>query len=144
MASELHGPCEAGANTNTLKTDFLKFCLLASRAGAIPEGWSWAGFLKRAASLVATAMPQPEALGKWGEAGIAGSMGLRPTASLIYGHSVAETTSKASVGAGKDAEEASKGTDSDRILDEVGGRGLWEQFVIDLHLTIHKSKQAGI
>jgi hypothetical protein len=55
----LHGAYNPEASTATIAEDFLSFCLLAVRSGAVPKRWDWAAFLKVAATY-AGCVPQPK------------------------------------------------------------------------------------
>ena len=61
-----HGPSDPGATSNTVKTDYLKFCLAAKRNGAVPTGWGWGMFLKATAPLVWQPMTEADATTRWG------------------------------------------------------------------------------
>ena len=61
-----HGPSDPASDSNTIKTDFLQFCLAVKRTGAVPAGWSWSTFLKTTATLVWQPATEADAKTRWG------------------------------------------------------------------------------
>lgn len=131
----LHGPYNPEATPESIKTDFMTFCLLAKRRGALPEGWDWAAFLKVAAKFVVFAFEKSDAQERWGSENVFSAMmggrSLRFTAEKIYGSNIQEG------GDSPEAEQAGEDAESERksILNEIGGSEVWSQFLIDLAQT---------
>lgn len=84
----LHGAYNPEASTATIAEDFLSFCLLAVRSGAVPKRWDWAAFLKVAATYAGFAFEKSDAQERWGSENVfEGAMGgrsLRYTGTQIY------------------------------------------------------------
>jgi hypothetical protein len=49
---QLHGPYNPEGDAADIAEDFLTFCLLAVRKGALPKRWDWAAFLQVAKRFV--------------------------------------------------------------------------------------------
>jgi hypothetical protein len=88
----LHGPYDPDATGASIAADFLVFCLLAHRRGAVPPAWPWADFLKVAAKFARFAFEKSDAQERWGSENVfsaaMGGRSLRYTGELIYGSSM--------------------------------------------------------
>lgn len=87
----MRGLYSADATRYTVLKDFLAFCKLAAKKGAIPEPktWDWKAFLLKAAELLTFAFEKEDAHQKWGSENVfsaaLGGRSLRYTAIQIYG-----------------------------------------------------------
>lgn len=72
--------------------DFLVFCRLAARRGALPAGWSWPGLLETAATLLPYAFEKSDAQEKYGGENVfsvvMGGRSLRHMGEVIYGSGI--------------------------------------------------------
>jgi len=128
----LHGPYDAHADPESLTTDFIVFCLLAKRGKVLPADWSWSQFLAKASHHVAFAFEPSDAQERWGRESVfsvaMGGRSLRYTAEKIYRNSCqAGGLSRETKRAQREAE-----MDSTRVLNEIGGREVWDEFTDDI------------
>lgn len=131
----LHGPYNPEATLESIKTDFIAFCLLAKRRGVVPAGWDWSAFLKAAANHVVFAFEKSDAKERWGGENVFSAMmggrSLRYTAEIVYGSNIqAGETSPEAEQALDDAE-----TENESVLNEIGGSVVWNHFVADVGRT---------
>lgn len=65
-----------------MAADFLTFCKLAVKAGVLPAGWDWPGFLRKAQGLLPYAFEKSDAKDKWGGENVFAAGGCWGTASI--------------------------------------------------------------
>ncbi|WIA33296.1 hypothetical protein OEZ86_006436 [Tetradesmus obliquus] len=131
----IHGLYDPEATSDTVAADFLTFCKLAVKAGVLPAGWDWPGFLRKAQGLLPCAFEKSDAKDKWGGENVfAAAMGgrsLRYTGELVYGSSCM-SGGEESADAEQLLEEAEQqwsslvaGQASSGFFGDVGGAEAW-------------------
>jgi hypothetical protein len=135
---DLHGPYDPDATTGSIASDFMVFCLLASRRAVVPPGWDWAAFLEVASQYVCYAFEKSDAKERWGGENVfsamSGGRSLRYTAEMVYGKAMSygADTHPDHTKAEKDVEQLCGGGKSLPLLEllynEVGGREAWRTF----------------
>lgn len=127
----LHGPYNPDATPQSIADDFLIFCVLASRANALPKDWDWDAFLKAAACHVPFAFEKSDAQERWGSenvfAAMTGGRSLRYTAEVIYKSPANGPNSDQYI----DVEEETE-ANMENVRKETGGVAVWNQLVADV------------
>jgi hypothetical protein len=118
-----------------LVMDFLAFCFLAQRSGAVDRNWNWAGFLAFARHICIIRFEKADAKVAYGDENVfnvgKGGRSLRYTGEQIYGLSVQDRNSNERVDkAMEDASRWAAGTIIDEEMDKVGGKNLWRNFFL--------------
>eukprot|EP00535_Pseudo-nitzschia_heimii_P004874 CAMPEP_0197186524 /NCGR_PEP_ID=MMETSP1423-20130617/14113_1 /TAXON_ID=476441 /ORGANISM="Pseudo-nitzschia heimii, Strain UNC1101" /LENGTH=257 /DNA_ID=CAMNT_0042637871 /DNA_START=65 /DNA_END=838 /DNA_ORIENTATION=+ len=129
-----HGPYDPDRTAASIRDDFMVFCLLAVGSGCVPaRGWDWEAFLATAAKHVVFAFEKSDAHERWGGENVfkamMGGRSLRFTAEYIYETKVTEPGDSPKVLA--TIEIVANGP-SDLVLDQIGGRQAWDNFLCNL------------
>ncbi|KAF6261090.1 hypothetical protein COO60DRAFT_1682349 [Scenedesmus sp. NREL 46B-D3] len=141
----LHGLYDPDATNDTVAEDFLIFCKLTVKAGALPQLWDWHALLRKAQALLPHAFEKSDAQDKYGSENIFAGMilpgrSLRYTAQVVYGTDCFSRDSAADEVSARLANEAEQlralvmgkwgslveGQGSS-LFDDVGGVQLWQQ-----------------
>ena len=128
----LHGPYDPEATPESIKTDFMAFCLLAARKAVVPPGWDWPAAVVGAVKYVGYAFEKSDAQERWGSenvfAAMTGGRSLRFTGESVYSTSCQQgdmgDEPEENQLAASDCEEP-----TDATLDGIGGRAVWDDFL---------------
>lgn len=129
----MHGIYEHEATPESLADDFLVFCILAHRNGAVPSDWDWSAFLRLAVQFIPFAFTKSDAKERWGSENIfMGAMGgrsLRFTGTGIY-----NSPFGASLGPSNDEVTATADILKNKVdvQNQVGGEDSWRLLLDDL------------
>jgi len=128
----LHGPYNPEASPESVADDFLVYCILAARHGAVPSDWNWRLCVKKSRKYIPYAFEKSDAEKRWNREKYSylarGARSFRYTGAKIYNYSSDfPTQSEEHARAEKDLNE-----DKGALWEEVGGKRAWIGLAMDL------------